>query len=117
MLGQRYLIRFDLSSADDHAVGQLVNNRLVLNYDRIDRAVAEVLIGAPQRPVLTKIAQSKTRLDVFQGDHATSILVALRPPAVASRLRSLTVASPQPVERSGDCAQVATLTRRARNAP
>ena len=52
-------------------------------------------------------------LDVFQGDYATSILVALRPPAVASRLRSLTVASPQPVERSGDCAQVATVTRRA----
>jgi hypothetical protein len=39
---------------------QLVNDRLVLNYDRIDGAVAEVLIGAP-RPVLTKIAQSKTR--------------------------------------------------------
>ena len=46
----------------------------------------------------------------------TSIFVALRPPAVVSRLRSLKVASPQPVERSGDCAQVATLTRRAENA-
>jgi hypothetical protein len=55
------LAALERHGADDHAVGQLVNDRLVLNYDRIDGAVAEVLIGAPQRPVPTKIAQSKTR--------------------------------------------------------
>jgi hypothetical protein len=37
--------------------GRLVNDRLVLNYHRIDGAVAEVLMGAPQRSMLTKIAQ------------------------------------------------------------
>jgi hypothetical protein len=42
---------------------------------------------------------------VLQAGHANSIcVVALRPPAVASRLRSLTVASPRPVERSGGAA-------------
>ena len=48
------LAALERRGADDHAVGRLVNDRLVLNYDRIDGAVAEVLIGAPQRPVLTK---------------------------------------------------------------
>jgi hypothetical protein len=42
------LAALERRGADDHAIGQLVNNRLVLNYDRIDGAVAEVLIGAPQ---------------------------------------------------------------------
>jgi hypothetical protein len=60
----------------------------------------------------------------FQAGHANSILdVALRPPAVASRLRSLTVASPRPSrvrpsrlpECPGDVSQVATLTRRAQD--
>jgi hypothetical protein len=48
------LAALERHGADDHAVGRLVNDRLVLNCDRIDGAVAEVLIGAPQRPVLTK---------------------------------------------------------------
>jgi hypothetical protein len=42
------LVALEPHVADDHAVGQLVKDRLVLNYDRIDGAVAEVLIGAPQ---------------------------------------------------------------------
>jgi hypothetical protein len=41
----------------------------------------------------------------FQAGHASSILVIpRRPPAVASRLRSLTVVCPRPVERSGQAA-------------
>jgi hypothetical protein len=91
------------------------------------RARSSVTHGYPRSLLscrVTKVAQSTTRLDVFQGDQATSTLVALRPPAVTSRLRSLTVASPQPVEgppsrlpgRLGEFAQVARLTRRAQNA-
>jgi hypothetical protein len=61
---------------------------------------------------------------VFQAGHASSILViALRPPAVASRLRSLrppvrdrSSGPAEPLARTpGDCTQVATLTRRAQN--
>ena len=48
------LAALERHGADDHAVGRLVNDRLVLNYDQMDGAVAEVLIGAPQRLVLTK---------------------------------------------------------------
>ena len=48
------LAALERHGADDQAVGRLVCDRLILNYDRIDGAVAEVLIGAPQRPVLTK---------------------------------------------------------------
>ena len=48
------LAALERQGADDQAVGGLVNDRVVLNYDRIDGAFAEVLIGAPQRPVLTK---------------------------------------------------------------
>jgi hypothetical protein len=55
------LAALERHGVEDQAVGQLVNDRLVLNYDRIDGAVTEVLIGAPQRPVLTKVALSKTR--------------------------------------------------------
>jgi hypothetical protein len=48
------LAALERHGADVHAVGRLATDRLVLNYDRMDGAVAEVLIGAPQRPVLTK---------------------------------------------------------------
>jgi hypothetical protein len=40
------LAALERHGADGHAVGQLVNDRPVFNYDRIDGAVAEVLIGA-----------------------------------------------------------------------
>jgi hypothetical protein len=42
------LAALERHGADDQAVGRLVNDRLVLNYDRIDGAIAEVLIGAAQ---------------------------------------------------------------------
>jgi hypothetical protein len=81
-----------------------------------DRARSSVTHGYPRSLLscrVTKVAQSTTRLDVFQGDHATSTLVALRPPAVTSRLRSLTVASPQPVK--GPTEPLARSARRVRS--